>query len=137
MAKCYELGTGTDINLEEAFNNYQISALHGFDGAYLDLARCFENGIGTNVNLQEAKKFKDLASKKSKFNQSSEENKEQFAEDYQKTPHEAVRRAAYIFDPIQAGIEPVKSLSDTFSTHPGILKRLAAIGFIKPKNDKS
>ncbi len=78
-----------------------------------------------------------LASALLKIRQGSEENKEKFAEDYQKTPHEAVRRAAYIFDPIQAGIEPVKSLSDSFSTHPGILKRLAAIGFTKPEKEKS
>lgn len=48
---------------------------------------------------------------------------------YQSTPHENVRREAYIFDPIQAGIEPVSSLADIFSTHPNIKDRLAAIGF--------
>ena len=49
---------------------------------------------------------------------------------YQATPHEAVRREAYIFDPILAGIEAQGSLSDAFSTHPGIADRLKALGFI-------
>ena len=66
LAKCYEFGKGTEINLEEAFNNYQISALHGFKDAYLDLARCFEEGIGTEVNIQEGNKFRELASKNKK-----------------------------------------------------------------------
>jgi len=48
---------------------------------------------------------------------------------YQQTAHENVRREAYIFDPIQAGIERTGSLSDLFSTHPPIKDRLAALGF--------
>lgn len=53
---------------------------------------------------------------------------------YQQTPHENVRREAYIFDPIQAGIEPMNSLADLFSTHPNLKDRLAAIG-IQVKQD--
>ncbi|MCD6038661.1 MAG: hypothetical protein K0S27_61 [Gammaproteobacteria bacterium] len=47
---------------------------------------------------------------------------------YQQTPHENVRREAYIFDPVQAGIEPMASLADAFSTHPNLQDRLAALG---------
>ena len=48
---------------------------------------------------------------------------------YQNTPHESVRREAYIFDPVQAGFERTGSLSDFFSTHPSISDRLKALGF--------
>jgi len=54
--------------------------------------------------------------------------------DYQTTeqtttaPHDDVRRAAYIFDPRQAGIRSMASLNDFFSTHPTLAARLAAIG---------
>ena len=55
-------------------------------------------------------------------------NSETYGQEYLKTPHEDVRRAAYIFDPIQAGIKPIKSLSTLFSTHPSIKDRLKALG---------
>ena len=56
-------------------------------------------------------------------------NKEQYRKAYNQTPHEAIRREAYIFDPLKAGIESPHSPSDFLSTHPGIEKRLAALGF--------
>ncbi|MBA2655323.1 MAG: zinc metalloprotease HtpX [Gammaproteobacteria bacterium] len=62
-------------------------------------------------------------------------HQEKYAEAYNKTPHESTRREAYIFDPITAGIGGKKSLSDFFSTHPNIQKRLEAIGF-KTKRDE-
>ena len=49
--------------------------------------------------------------------------------EYAHTSHENVRRAAYIFDPLQAGIKPSTSISDFFSTHPSLKSRLKAIGF--------
>lgn len=58
-------------------------------------------------------------------------NQEKYSEQHQQTPHENVRREAYIFDPIQAGIESTASIADFFSTHPNIIDRLAAIGFKK------
>jgi len=64
-----------------------------------------------------------------KIHNDHETNKEQYAQDYAKTPHESVRREAYIFDPMRAGIEAKSAVSDFFSTHPGIKKRLSAIGF--------
>lgn len=57
------------------------------------------------------------------------QNREEYASQYTRTPHESVRQAAYIYDPIKAGIEPRNSLSDLFSTHPSLIKRLAAIGY--------
>jgi len=49
--------------------------------------------------------------------------------EYSQTPHENVRREAYIYDPSEAGIHPLHSLVDAFSTHPNLKDRLAAIGF--------
>lgn len=54
---------------------------------------------------------------------------DEYSHQYQHTPHENVRREAYIFDPMQAGIKPVSSISDMFSTHPSLEKRLAALGY--------
>jgi heat shock protein HtpX len=59
------------------------------------------------------------------------QNKDQYQQAYQQTPHEAVRREAYIFDPSQAGIFGFASLNDLYSTHPSIDKRLAALGYTK------
>src|SRR3990167_9753337 len=63
-----------------------------------------------------------------KIQNDHEQNSETYGKVYAQTPHESIRRAAYIFDPTQAGIAAKHSLSDFFSTHPGINKRLAAIG---------
>jgi len=70
-----------------------------------------------------------LASALLKISDDHQQNQDQYSADYRNTPHENVRREAYIFDPVQAGIEPVASLSDAFSTHPNIKDRLAALGF--------
>ncbi|HLB58104.1 MAG TPA: zinc metalloprotease HtpX, partial [Gammaproteobacteria bacterium] len=75
-----------------------------------------------------------LASALLKINNDHADNKDNYSQAYQRTPHENVRREAYIFDPIQAGIEPTSSLADMFSTHPNIKDRLAALGF--KSNDK-
>ncbi len=58
-----------------------------------------------------------------------ETHRDEYAAAYQQTPHENVRREAYIFDPTQAGIEPIMSVSDLFSTHPTLAQRLAALGY--------
>ncbi len=57
------------------------------------------------------------------------ENKTEYANAHHATPHENVRREAYIFDPSQAGIKPITSVSDLFSTHPSLEKRLEALGY--------
>lgn len=72
---------------------------------------------------------KPLASALLKIQNDHEANKDTYSAQYAQTPHENVRREAYIFDPVQAGIEPVSSPSDLFSTHPNIKDRLAALGF--------
>lgn len=58
-----------------------------------------------------------------------EAHQNDYAAQYARTPHEQVRREAYIFDPSMAGLTTKQATSDFFSTHPNILKRLAAIGF--------
>jgi heat shock protein HtpX len=72
-----------------------------------------------------------LASALLKIQDDHSTNQDAYKAAYQQTPHENVRREAYIFDPVQAGIEPMTSLADAFSTHPNIVDRLAAIGFKK------
>ena len=47
---------------------------------------------------------------------------------YGTTAHEDVRRAAYIYDPAQAGLRPSPSLSSLFSSHPPLKDRLRALG---------
>lgn len=56
-------------------------------------------------------------------------NADSYSQQYGQTPHEDIRRAAYIFDP--SSFDPIKSLSSAFSTHPSIEKRLKALGFNK------
>lgn len=64
-----------------------------------------------------------------KISNDHEQNADVYAQQYNSTPHEAVRREAYIFDPVKAGIEAKSAISDLFSTHPNLKDRLAAIGF--------
>ena len=72
-----------------------------------------------------------------KIDQDHQQHAQQYAQEYGKTPHEDVRRAAYLYDPVKAGIEPVKSISSLFSTHPTIRDRLKAIGFVRNNADKA
>lgn len=64
-----------------------------------------------------------------KISDDHSEHKEKYVEEYQKTPHESVRREAYIFDPMEAGIKDMSSFNDLFSTHPSLEKRLEALGY--------
>ncbi len=64
-----------------------------------------------------------------KIHQDHLANAETYAQEYSRTAHEDVRRAAYLYDPVQSGIEPVKSFANLFSTHPDIGHRLEALGF--------
>jgi len=70
-----------------------------------------------------------LASALLKIQNDHAEHQEEYSQAYAQTPHEQVRRESYIFDPSQAGIHPMASIADAFSTHPNIRDRLAAIGF--------
>ena len=58
-----------------------------------------------------------------------DQNYEQYQKAYGRTAHENVRQAAYIFDPFDNDIHPIKSTMSFFSTHPAIRDRLDAIGF--------
>lgn len=69
-----------------------------------------------------------LASALIKISDDHTEHRDEYNQAYQQTPHENVRREAYIFDPLQAGIEAKTSISDIFSTHPSLEARLAALG---------
>ena len=69
-----------------------------------------------------------LASALMKISDDHIQNRDQYNTAYQQTPHENVRREAYIFDPIQAGIESMTTVSDMFSTHPSLEARLNALG---------
>jgi len=64
-----------------------------------------------------------------KISQDHQVNADEYAEEYGKTAHEEVRQASYLFDP--AAIDPIKSLTSVFSTHPTTEDRLKAIGFTK------
>lgn len=66
-----------------------------------------------------------------KISTDHEQHAEEYAREYGQTPHEQVRQASYLFDP--SSIDPVKSLSNAFSTHPQIDERLKAIGFHRRK----
>lgn len=66
-----------------------------------------------------------------KISQDHQEHADEYARAYSQTAHEQVRQASYLFDPTD--INPVKSLSSAFSTHPSIDDRLNAIGFKRKK----
>lgn len=62
-----------------------------------------------------------------KISSDHEQHAEHYSTEYGNTPHEQVRQASYLFDP--SAIDPVKSLSSAFDTHPSIGQRLQALGF--------
>ncbi|MCX7116889.1 MAG: zinc metalloprotease HtpX [Legionellales bacterium] len=62
-----------------------------------------------------------------KIRDDTQTHAEQYEQEYGQTAHEQVRRAYYLFDP--SDIDPVKSLSSSFSTHPSVDQRLVALGF--------
>jgi len=68
-----------------------------------------------------------------KIHDDHEENADSYRREYSSTSNEDVRRAAYIFDPVKAGIEPVLSAESLFSTHPTLRERLSALGFLAKK----
>lgn len=70
-----------------------------------------------------------LASALLKIQGDYQANVDNYSSQSKETAHESIRRQAYIFDPVSAGISGFNSVSDLFSTHPNIQKRLAALGF--------
>jgi len=69
-----------------------------------------------------------LATALMKISDDHNQNRDRYSAEYSQTPHENIRREAYIFDPMQAGIESMTSIGDFFSTHPSLEARLAALG---------
>lgn len=76
-----------------------------------------------------------LASALIKIQQDYAQHSDQYNAEHQQTPHENIRREAYIFDPLEAGVKSITSINDLFSTHPSLEERLAALGF-KPKKNR-
>ncbi len=64
-----------------------------------------------------------------KISSDHQQNADYYRQEYGNTPHEQVRQASYLFDP--SDIDPVKSLSNAFDTHPSIEDRLRALGFMR------
>lgn len=57
-------------------------------------------------------------------------NKEQYTQAFSNTANEQLRRASYLYDPME--FDAATDVSSVFSTHPTLKQRLEAIGF-KPK----
>jgi heat shock protein HtpX len=72
-----------------------------------------------------------LASALIKISSDHHENRDAYNAQYQQTPHEQIRREAYIFDPMETGMKSFATVSDFFSTHPSLEARLAALGYKK------
>ena len=66
-----------------------------------------------------------------KINQDHQAHAQEYEQAYGQTAHEQVRHAFYLFDP--SDIDPIKSLTNSFSTHPTIEQRLSALGFKSKK----
>ena len=66
-----------------------------------------------------------------KIHEDTLQHQETYKEEYEKTAHEEVRQASYLYDPKYAGISPLKSLNSLFSTHPSLEDRLKALGIEK------
>ena len=64
-----------------------------------------------------------------KISEDHQQNAEHYTNEYGNTAHEEVRQASYLFDP--SSIDPVKSFNNAFSTHPSIVERLRALGFMQ------
>ena len=69
-----------------------------------------------------------LANALLKIHNDYQSHHDQYSDTRQHTLNENVRRAAYIFDPLSAGISSPTSISDFFSTHPSLEARLKALG---------
>ena len=70
-----------------------------------------------------------LASALIKIHKDNLANAADYNHAYKLTPHEDVRRAAYLYDPTQAGVDRASTINSLFSTHPDLKARLAAIGY--------
>lgn len=55
-------------------------------------------------------------------------NQETYRQQYNKTAHEDVRQASYLYDSRKGGVKSAFGITSLFSTHPSMKSRLAAIG---------
>ncbi len=74
---------------------------------------------------------KSLANALLKIHGEHKSQKEKFREAYKETDHESMRSLSYIYDPRSCGIRNSFNLSEMFSTHPSLEKRLEALGYSK------
>lgn len=58
-------------------------------------------------------------------------NAAQYNQLFADTQHEQVRRASYLYDPSDVGVNRLTSINDIFSTHPSLEARLALLGYKK------
>lgn len=72
-----------------------------------------------------------LASALIKINHDYTTNREEYTATLAETPHEDIRREAYLFDPSYAGLDSMTSINNLFSTHPSLEERLKALGYNK------
>ncbi|CAI2183173.1 19654_t:CDS:2 [Funneliformis geosporum] len=54
LAKCYQYGWGSEIDLVKAFYWYQKSAFQNNNDAQYNLAKCYQNGWGIKIDLENA-----------------------------------------------------------------------------------
>jgi len=76
---------------------------------------------------------KPIASALMKIHDDHAQHQAQYSDEYANTPHEHLRRESYLFDPTQAGISGLASMSELFSSHPSLAARLEALGLKKRK----
>jgi heat shock protein HtpX len=85
-------------------------------------------------SVQLVRSNEPLANALLKIHEDYTQHKDAYNAETRDTPHENVRREAYFFDPVQAGISTMSSINDLFSTHPSIEVRLEALGYKKKNN---
>lgn len=93
---------------------------------YLSRSREFMADAGS---VELTRNNEPLARALMKISDDHTEHTSEYKSAYENTPHENVRREAYIFDPVSAGIKDGSSFNDLFSTHPSLEQRLDALGY--------
>lgn len=66
-----------------------------------------------------------------KIHEAHTTHKEKYSAAYADTDHESMRSLSYLYDPRTCGIRNRLNLSELFSTHPSLDKRLEALGYKK------
>lgn len=62
-----------------------------------------------------------------KIHKDYQQNAQQYSQQFDNTANEQLRRASYLYDPVE--FDSATDFSSIFSTHPSLEKRLASIGF--------